>query len=80
MNQVWRHEPASGHPGNPRFNPDVSQADPGIAEVVWSFLPVLDRHGLISGGYEVPIWAGHEPEYTVTPDGEWFLTMLAEPE
>jgi hypothetical protein len=24
-------------------------------------------------------WAGREPEYIVTPYGEWFLTMLAEP-
>jgi hypothetical protein len=25
-------------------------------------------------------WAGREPEYIVTPYGEWFLTMLAESE
>jgi hypothetical protein len=59
---------------------DLGQADPGIAEVVWSLLPVLARHGLISGGYDVITWAGHEPEYVVTPYGEWFLTMLSEPE
>ena len=59
---------------------DLGQADPGLAEVVWSLLPVLDRQGLITGGHEVLTWAGHEPEYTVTPYGEWFLTMLAEPE
>jgi len=59
---------------------DLGQADPGIAEVVWSLLPGLAGHGLISGGYEVLTWAGHEPEYIVTPYGEWFLTMLAEPE
>ena len=59
---------------------DLGQADPGLADVVWSLLPMLDRHGLISGGYEVLTWAGHEPEYTVTPYGEWFLTMLADPE
>ena len=59
---------------------DLGDADPGISEVVWSLLPVLDRHGLISGGYDVLTRAGHEPEYTVTPYGEWFLTMLAEPE
>jgi hypothetical protein len=59
---------------------DLSQADPGLAEVVWSLLPVLDRHGLISGGYEVLTSAGREPEYEITPYGEWFLTMLAEPE
>jgi hypothetical protein len=34
----------------------------------------------MSGGHEVLAWAGGEPEYAVTPYGEWFLTMLAEPE
>jgi hypothetical protein len=59
---------------------DLGQADPGFDGAVWSLLPVLHRHGLISGGYDVITWAGHEPEYTVTPYGEWFLTLLAEPE
>jgi hypothetical protein len=59
---------------------DLGDADPGISEVVWSLLPVLDRHGLISGGYDMLTSAGHEPEYTVTQYGEWFLTMLAESE
>jgi hypothetical protein len=59
---------------------DLAQADPGLVDVVWSLLPVLARHGLISGGREVLTRAGREPEYTVTPYGEWFLTMLAEPE
>jgi hypothetical protein len=58
---------------------DLGQVDAGLAEVVWSLLPVLERHGLISGGKEVLTQAGREPEYTVTPYGEWFLTMLAEP-
>jgi hypothetical protein len=59
---------------------DLGHADPGIAEVVWYLMPALERHGLISGGYQVMTWAGHEPEYVITPYGEWFLTMLAEPE
>ena len=59
---------------------DLGHADPGLKDVVWSLLPVLSRHGLISGGYEVLTWAGHEPEYTITPCGEWFLTLLAEAE
>ncbi len=59
---------------------DLGQADPGLAEVVRSLLPVLDRHGLISGGYEVLTQAGREPEYTVTRYGEWVLNLLAAPE
>ena len=66
------HESGRGKGGEHRGD------DPGVAEVVWSLLPGLARHGLISGGYEVLTWAGHEPEYIVTPYGEWFLTMLAE--
>lgn len=58
----------------------LSQVDPGLAEVVWSLLPVLERRGLIPGGNEVLTQAGREPEYTVTPYGEWFLAMLTEPE
>ena len=53
-------------------------ADPGLADVVWSLLPVLNRHGLISGGQDVLTPAGHEPEYAITRYGEWFLTILAE--
>lgn len=59
---------------------DLGQADPGLADVVYSLLPVLGRHGLISGGYEVITTSGHEEEYTITPFGEFFLTLLAGPE
>jgi hypothetical protein len=71
---------AIGRPVRQWHPSDLGQADPGLAEVVWSLLPVLERHGLISGGNEVLTQAGREPEYTVTPYGEWFLTMLGEPE
>lgn len=43
-------------------------------------LPELARHGLISGGYDVLTKAGHEPEYTITSYGEWYMARLAEPE
>jgi hypothetical protein len=77
---VNRQREAIGEPPVRQWHPsDLGQADPGIAEVVWSLLPVLERHGLISGGNYVLTWAGREPEYIVTPYGEWFLTMLAEP-
>ncbi len=59
---------------------DLGQADPGVAEEVWPVLPVLDRYGLISRRYEVLTRDGREPEYTITPYGEWFVTMLAESE
>lgn len=78
---VNRQMEAIGRAAIRQWHPsDLGQADPGLAEVVWSLLPVLDRHGLISGGHEVLTQVGREPEYTVTPYGEWFLTMLAEPD
>lgn len=78
---VNRQMEAGGREPIRQWHPsDLGQADPGLAEVVWSLLPVLDRHGLISGGYDVLTQSGHEPEYTITPYGEWFLTLLAEPE
>jgi hypothetical protein len=61
---------------------DISQQDPGLAAMAWALLRVLARHGLISGGYggyDVLTQAGHEPEYQITPYGEWFLTRLAMP-
>jgi len=33
----------------------------GLAEIVWSLQPALDRHGLIFGGYDVLTPVGHEP-------------------
>lgn len=81
LEAVNRQMEAAGSAPVRQWHPsDLGQTDPGLAEVVWSLLPALDRHGLISSGYEVLTWAGHEPEYTVTPYGDWFLTMLAEPE
>ena len=59
---------------------DIAQQDSGLADAVEALLPVLDRNGLISGGHEVITQAGHEPEYVITPYGEWFLTRLADPE
>lgn len=59
---------------------DIVEQDPGLADVVWGLLPVLARHQLISGGYDLLTHAGHEPEYTITSYGEFFLERLAEPE
>jgi hypothetical protein len=58
---------------------DIARQDPGLKDVVWALLPVLARHHLISGGYEVLTRAGREPEYVITPYGEYLLARLAEP-
>ena len=59
----------------------IAQADPGLADVVWSLFGPLERHRLIwsAGDYLVPGGA-MQPQYEITPYGEWFLTRLAEPE
>jgi hypothetical protein len=58
---------------------DIIDQDPGLADVIYGLLPVLARHLLISGGYDVITMAGHEEEYTITEYGEFFLERLAEP-
>jgi hypothetical protein len=81
QDKVNEQREALGIPAVRQWHPsDIVQADPGLKDVVWSLLPVLHRHGLISGGYEMITWAGREPEYTITDYGEWFLALLAEPE
>jgi hypothetical protein len=81
LDAVNRQMQAVGRPAIRQWHPsDISVQDPGLADVVWGLLPVLDRHQLISGGYDVLTTSGQEPEYTITPYGEWFLTRLAEPE
>jgi hypothetical protein len=59
----------------------IAQADPGLADVVWSLFGPLERHGLIwsAGEYHVPGGA-MEPQYEITPYGDSFLDRLAEPE
>jgi hypothetical protein len=43
-------------------------------------LPVLERHGLVSnhGEYHTP-GGGYEPEYEITPYGDYFLELLSDP-
>lgn len=59
----------------------IAQADPGLADVVWSLFGPLERHGLAwsAGEYHVPGGA-MEPQYDITQYGDWFLTRLAQPE
>jgi hypothetical protein len=81
LDAINRQRQAVGHPVVRQWHPsDIAQQDPGLADVAGALLPILARHGLISGGYDVLTWAGHEPEYAITPYGEWFLTRLAEPD
>lgn len=71
---------AVGEPAVRQWHPsDIAQQDPGLKDVVWALLPLLARHHLISGGYEVLTWAGREPEYVITSYGEYLLARLAEP-
>jgi hypothetical protein len=59
----------------------IAQADSGLADTAWSLLGTLSRHGLAKdsiGMYTTPIGT-QELYYRITPDGEWFLTRLAEP-
>jgi hypothetical protein len=58
---------------------DIIGQDPGLADVIYGVLPVLARHLLISGGYEMITQAGREQEYTITGYGEFFLDRLADP-
>lgn len=58
----------------------IEQADPGLDGMAWALLETLERHGLLSSSGEQLTQSGWEPEYTITPYGEWFLTRLAEPE
>jgi hypothetical protein len=81
LDAVNRQMQAVGSPVVRQWHPsDIGEQDPGLADFVWGLLTALDRHQLISGGYDVLTRAGHEPEYVITPNGEWFLTRLAEPE
>ena len=78
---VNRQRKAIGEAPVRQWHPsDIAAQDPGLTDAVWALLPVLARHQLISGGYEVLTWAGREPEYIITSYGEWLLDRLAEPE
>jgi hypothetical protein len=48
--------------------PEIAQVDPGLGDVMWGLLPVLNRLRLIDG---------NEAEYTINSYGEWVLTRLA---
>jgi hypothetical protein len=58
----------------------IAEADPGLEGAAWALLETLERHGLLWTSGEQLTPNGMEPEYTITPYGEWFLTRLAEPE
>jgi hypothetical protein len=58
-------------PGSSWLVADVSEADSGLASVVWSLMNTLERHGLV--------WSTsmEDPEYSISQYGESFLTRLA---
>jgi hypothetical protein len=56
----------------------IAQADPGLADTAWTLLRLLEHHALIWSSGEQLVPGGREPEYTITPYGEWFLTRLVE--
>jgi hypothetical protein len=51
---------------------DVSEADSGLANVMWSLMNTLERHGLV--------WSTsmEDPEYSISQYGESFLARLAD--
>jgi hypothetical protein len=57
----------------------IAQADPGLADPVWALLRVLEYHALVWSSGEAITPYGMQPEYTITPYGEWFLARLADP-
>jgi hypothetical protein len=60
----------------------IAQADPGLADTAWSLLGTLSRHRLArdSIGTYRTLLGTQELHYTITPEGQWFLTRLTEPE
>lgn len=60
----------------------IGHADPGLADLAWALLATLAQHGLAwsAGESHAPDGLGMQPQYEITPYGEWFLTRLAEPE
>ena len=81
MSTVPSHIAVQGIAARQWYPWSISQADPGLAGTVWPLLQLLDQHGLIVGGSEHWVPGGvMEPEYEITPYGEWFLDRLAAPE
>lgn len=58
----------------------IGEADPGLADTAWALLDTLERHGLLWSSGDQLTQFGHQPEYTITPYGEYFLYRLAESE
>jgi hypothetical protein len=60
----------------------ISATDPGLAQVVWGALRVLERNDLVwkVGENHTPNGGGMEPEYEITRFGDYLLQLLAAPE
>jgi hypothetical protein len=60
----------------------IGDADSGLRDAAYAMLVTLERHNLVwSSGEEYHTAEGSmEPEYTITPYGQWFLERLADPD
>ena len=77
---VPEHLRARGYEAKQWYPWSIAQADPGLANSAWTSFRVLEQHGLVwsSGDGLTPY--GHQPEYSITGLGEYFLARLVEPE
>lgn len=79
-NTVPEHLLAGGYEAKQWYPWSIAQVDPGLAGSAWTSFRVLEQHGLVwsSGNQLTP--HGHQPEYSITGLGEYFLARLADPE
>jgi hypothetical protein len=57
----------------------IAKADPGLSDSVWALLRVLEKNNLAWSSGEQLTPTDMEPEYSITPYGEWFLERLSDP-
>jgi hypothetical protein len=58
----------------------IVREDPGLDGAVWGALRVLEQHALIWHRGETHTPGGSmEPEYQISPYGDYFIEMLAAP-
>jgi hypothetical protein len=80
LTTVPEHLRARGYEAKQWYPWSIAEADPGLANAAWTSLRMLQQHGLAwSSGDQVTPY-GHQPEYQITPLGEYFLGRLAAPE
>jgi hypothetical protein len=82
LGTVPEHLAQQGYTARQWYPWSIGHADPGLADLAWARLATLARHGLAwsAGEYHAPGGLGMQPQYEITPYGDWFLTRLADPE